>query len=370
MLALLCSTRGSIISLLWLCNVSLFLSRTNISVAIVFMFPTDEFLEGKLLAAFYVGYCFQTIGGWLAARFGAKPVLMCAVAAWSGATLLSAPFGKTVPILLLLRAIVGLAEGCNYPSQMQLVSVWVPHEERTTAWSLLSTGESVGTILALLGGPFIVHAAGWQALFWASGLLGIFWLLLFALLGASSPLTSRRISGSELALITASRPPRPPVVRTPWRAFLRSSSFRAVIATHCCYNWSCYFSLSWTTKFFASAYSTDYSSLGTLSVLPYVLGFAIASLAGRASDVLESRHGFSANATRKLFNSLGMLGSAVSFSALALVAPAGGGDGHAHGMYAAAALLTLAIGVGTCAASAGYWAAFVDLSPRHSQVAP
>ena len=65
-----------------------------------------------------------------------------------------------------------------------------------------------------------------------------------------------------------------------------------------------------------------------------------------------------------------MLGSAVSFFALALVAPAGGGHDHAHGVYGAAVLLTLAIGVGNCAASAGYWASFVDLSPRHSQVVP
>lgn len=365
---LLCSTRGSIVLLLWLGNVSLFLSRTNISVAIIYMFPTNERLEGYLLAAFYVGYCFQTLGGWVAARFGAKSVLIGAVAAWSAATLLTAVYGTSVPALFALRAVVGLSEGCNYPSQMQLVSVWVPSDERATAWSVMSTGESVGTILALLGGPFVVHAFGWPAVFWLSGGLGALWLVLFAALGASSPSICTRISQRELQRIVASRPPREPIVRTPWKAFARSSSFRAVVATHCCYNWSCYFSLSWTTKFFASAYSSDYSSLGLLSVLPYLLGFVVAAVAGRASDLLEARCGLSSNAVRKLFNTLGMAGSSLSFAALALVAPGGGGDGHAPGKLAAAALLTLAVGVGTFAASAGYWACFVDLSPRHSQV--
>jgi MFS family permease len=365
---LLLSTRGSILVLLWLCNVSLYLSRTNISVAIIYMYPSNENLEGELLAAFYVGYCFQTLGGWLATRFGPKTVLMCAVSAWSGATLLTACFGKNVPVLFLLRAVVGLAEGCNYPSQMQLVSVWVRYEERATAWSFMSTGESIGTILALLGGPFVVHAAGWPTVFLVSGSLGAVWLAIFGVFGASSPSCHRRISRHELAHILASRPPRAPIVRTPWRAFFRSRSFLAIIATHCCFNWSCYFSLSWTSKFFSSAYSADYSSLGILSVLPYIVLFGVSAVAGRIADLMESRLGFSATAVRKIFNSLGMLGSAVAFLGLGLVAPGGGGDGHAGGKYAATALLTLAVGAGGFAVSAGYWASFVDISPRHAQV--
>jgi MFS family permease len=273
---LLCGTcRGHQLLLMWLCNISLYLSRTNISVAIIYMYPHDENIEGTLLAAFYVGYCFQTIGGWLAARYGGKPVLTGAVAAWSAATLLTAVLGTSVPALFALRVLVGIAEGCNYPSQMELVSVWVPYEERSTAWSFNGTGESVGTILALLLGPLVVHAAGWPAIFWGSGAIGILWIALFTAFGTSSPSAHPRISPEELRLILASRPPRPPAVRTPWRAFATNRSFLAVVATHCCYNWSCYLGLSWTSKFFHSAYGADYSELGLLSVMPYVLLFSL-----------------------------------------------------------------------------------------------
>ena len=51
---LLLSTRGSIVCLLWVCNISLYLSRTNISVAIVTMYPDNKSLEGELLAALWV----------------------------------------------------------------------------------------------------------------------------------------------------------------------------------------------------------------------------------------------------------------------------------------------------------------------------
>ena len=78
---MLCSVRGLLILTLWLCNISLFLSRTSISIAILYMFPHNDTLEGELLAAFYVGYCFQTIGGWCASRWGTRVVLLCAITA-------------------------------------------------------------------------------------------------------------------------------------------------------------------------------------------------------------------------------------------------------------------------------------------------
>ena len=223
---MLFSRRGLILLLLWLCNVSLFLSRTNISVAIIYMFPNNERLEGDLLSAFYVGYCFQTLAGWVAAQSQRpKSVLVCAVCAWSGATLLTSVVGLNVPLFFVLRAVVGVAEGCNYPCQMQLASVWIPHEERATAWAFMSTGESVGTILALLGGPFLVHAAGWPYVFVFSGGVGLVWVALFLALGASSPSSCRQITPRELEHIVASRPPRRAALRTPWCAFLRSRSF-------------------------------------------------------------------------------------------------------------------------------------------------
>ena len=98
---------------------------------------------------------------------------------------------------------------------MQLLASWVPYDERTTAWAFMSTGESIGTMLALLGGPFVVHAFSWPAVFWISGATGVAFVGLFLLLGASTPSASRLISRAELEHIEATRPPRPPITRTP-----------------------------------------------------------------------------------------------------------------------------------------------------------
>ena len=60
------------------------------------------------------------------------------------------------------------------------------------------------------------------------------------------------------------------------------------------------------------------------------------------AGLLACRRGLTATACRKLFNTLGMLGSALAYATLALVAR--GGDGHASGEVAAAAMLTIAVG--------------------------
>ena len=69
-----------------LCACSLFIcqiDRVSISVAIVPMaaeFGWDDVTKGLVLGSFFVGYlATQIVGGWMANRFGGKPVLGIAV---------------------------------------------------------------------------------------------------------------------------------------------------------------------------------------------------------------------------------------------------------------------------------------------------
>ena len=48
-------TRYTLAILLWLCNISLYLARTCMSVAVLKMYGSDD-IEGQLLSAFYWGY--------------------------------------------------------------------------------------------------------------------------------------------------------------------------------------------------------------------------------------------------------------------------------------------------------------------------
>ena len=389
------SARGCLLVTLFFCNCCLYIARTNITVAIIYMFPADDNIEGSLLSAFYVGYTLSQIpGGYIAARWGAKRVLLVAVALWSVATVSSALFGLIVPVLFLMRVIVGLSEGVNYPSQMQFISKWIPHGERSKAWAFVVSGESVGTVIALSGGPWLVHVTGdWRSVFWVSGLCSAVWLVAFALLTASEPGTHPRISQEEKDLIYSTRPPTKVVRPTPWKAICTNGRMLAVVATQCCYNFGYYMCLSWISKFFKQVYCLDYGKLGLLSVMPYFATFFCIHFSGFFADYLEMRCNFTATTVRKLGNTIGMCSAAVLFLLLAQRAPSGvtspsyvGNSGNlslvspssssssltcegdAGDAFVSAVLLACAVGIGSVAMGAGYWPTLGDLSPEFSQV--
>ena len=165
----LCSVRFGIVVLLMLCNLCLYACRANISVAIIYMFPNNDKLEGQMLAAFYVGYTVSQVpGGFLAARFGAKRVLSVCVVGWTTVTLLTGIVGSSPAALFALRCLVGVCEGPNYPCQVQIIAAWIPYNERSTCWALVVAGESMGTMIALLLGPLIASSFGWRVIFWGS----------------------------------------------------------------------------------------------------------------------------------------------------------------------------------------------------------
>jgi MFS family permease len=398
------SARRTLLLLLWLCNVCLYIARTNISVAVVYMFPSDDKIEGRLLSSFYIGYTVSQIpGGWLAARFGAKRVLGSAVLLWSLATIGAGFTDKSaVSVLFLLRVLVGLAEGANYPSQVELLSRFVPYDERSRAWSFIITGEAVGTIAALLGGPFLAHSLGWQSIFYVSGGASLVWLVLFLALVYSSPERHPCIAKEELALIRKSRPPPNRARSTPWCNILTNRHFVLLVCVHCCYNFGYYVCLSWISKFFSQAYGVDYSHLGLYSILPYVFLFFITNLTGVIADTMEQkcrcrRKNMSGAVVRKTLNTVGMGGCALFFLLLsyqvppaavtpppAAPSPSSSGNGSAllgrgtmtevvastsvAGASTSALLLALAIGSGGVAAGGGYWPTLGDLSPEYSQV--
>jgi hypothetical protein len=215
--------RHRMLCILAMCNLCLYLNRANISVAITFMY-VDECAapdgaraplvdqcaaitdskqcviassggaaggahcawhdystdRSNVLAAFYWGYMLSQIpAGWWASAVGGKRVLTAAVCAWSVATALTTPAAAWLPALVVSRIVVGAAEGLNYPAQVVLNAQWVPEAERSRAWSFVSSGESAGTVLAMLVCPFMAHTLGWGSIFWMSAVVGALWLGVF-----------------------------------------------------------------------------------------------------------------------------------------------------------------------------------------------
>jgi MFS transporter, ACS family, glucarate transporter len=174
--------RWLLIFWMFLVSAVAYLDRVNISIAgtaIAAEFRLDNPHLGLVFSAFVLGYAiFQTPGGWLADRIGPRKILGLGVIWWAIftalITLLSPATAGLVPLLMMIRFLLGMGEAVVYPASNCIVASWIPSTERGIANGIIFAGVGFGSgITPPLIAYLMVHY-GWRSSFWASALLGLF----------------------------------------------------------------------------------------------------------------------------------------------------------------------------------------------------
>ncbi|CAI5726922.1 unnamed protein product [Hyaloperonospora brassicae] len=99
--------------------------RTNMGIALPAL-VIDKKEQGEVLSAFFYSYmCTQILGGYLAARSGAKIVLLTVVV-WTLFDLSTVVVAKCLTCLLFTRAGMDVGEGILFPCMHQIASTWYP----------------------------------------------------------------------------------------------------------------------------------------------------------------------------------------------------------------------------------------------------
>lgn len=159
---------------------------------------------GPAMAAALVGMAIGNgLGGWLADRFGRRPVLIASVAIFGAATL-AISVAEGVTTLIVLRTICGLGFGAAVPSVMSLVVEWMPSRLHSPAVGLLSVSTPLGGILGAGVASWLISEWGWRACFVASGAvtLALAALLYFLIPESPAYLLKRRRRDKLKALLT------------------------------------------------------------------------------------------------------------------------------------------------------------------------
>ena len=162
-----------------------YLDRSNLSVSLPSVakdmgFAGDGFpvTSSLALTTFLIGYALANIlGGILTRRLDPKTVVVWSFALWSIATVVIG-FTSSLAVLLVCRAILGLAEGVYWPQQSRFARGWFAADELTKANSLI---QYYGQYLALAIGFMILtpiyQAFGWRTLFFLTGGLGLVFIV-------------------------------------------------------------------------------------------------------------------------------------------------------------------------------------------------
>lgn len=221
--------------------------------------PTEQ---GFILGIFYLSYsCMQVPGGWLADRFGAKPVVVAGLIAWSsftlGTGLTSSVFG-----LLAVRFCFGLGEGIFPAASLKALHDAVPVASRDKAPAALMSSNYFGYLIAPSVLLPILSYMGWRWTFYVMSGAGLLCALLYQFL-VPGQIPPSRTKAKEGSLIRALRLPGIPRLMITW--FLISFVNKALE--------------SWMPTYLLHERGVSIKAAGILLTLPYIAA-TVASIAG------------------------------------------------------------------------------------------
>src|SRR4051812_14313315 len=135
---------------------------------------------GFIISAFSVAYMISNpLWGWILDRAGLRRGMFAAVAWWTAASVAHV-FAGGFWSFGIARAALGFGEGATFPGGLRAVVQTLGPEHRGRGLAVAYSGGSLGALITPLIVTPIYLWWGWRAAFWFTGLIGIAWLILWA----------------------------------------------------------------------------------------------------------------------------------------------------------------------------------------------
>ena len=183
-----------------------------------------------VLGAVFMTQAFRPVGalvfGMLADRYGRRPVLMFNILSFSVIELACA-FAPSLSVLLVLRALFGIAMGGEWGVGAALVFETLPKEGRGTFSGLLQEGYALGSILASAAFALLFQRIGWRGLFIVGSLPALMVFYVQARV-AESPVW---LAGAKKRMARAALGSAAPIVPPNLMAFLPTFLFLILLMT-------------------------------------------------------------------------------------------------------------------------------------------
>lgn len=142
----------------------------------------SQSMQGLILSCFYIGYVITHFpAGELSKMFGGKWVLNVCVLVSAVCSLLTplSIYHTEYVGLIILRVIMGLAQGLLFPALSALLSQWIPIRERSSTGTIVYSGTQLGTIVANLLSGYLIANISWNIIFYILGISGLIWFVFF-----------------------------------------------------------------------------------------------------------------------------------------------------------------------------------------------
>jgi len=226
-------------------------------------------LSGFTFAIFYV-----TLGipiASLADKRNRRNIVAMSLGLWSVMTAFSG-MARNFIQLLLARIGVGVGEAGGSPPAHAMISDYFKPEKRATALSIYSTGIYIGILVGFLMGGYLNQHLGWRAAFFALGIPGIIFSLLFYTT-VKEPRRGATDAGD--ALVSKAHSPGEVI------KFLYSTRTFVYLALATGLHVFCIYGLvNWAPSFLSRLHGMKNSEIGVLLGLIFGIGGGIGTFAG------------------------------------------------------------------------------------------
>lgn len=184
----------------------------------------------EVLGAVFLTQAFRPLGalifGMLADRYGRKPVLLINILSFSVIEFACA-FAPSLNVLLVLRALFGVAMGGEWGVGAALTFESLPKEGRGMFSGILQEGYALGSILASAAFGLFFHSIGWRGLF----ILGAAPALLVLYVRVRVPESPVWVAGARKRMARTAMGSAAPLVPRNLMAFLPTFLFLVLLMT-------------------------------------------------------------------------------------------------------------------------------------------
>ncbi|MCS6912678.1 MAG: MFS transporter [Myxococcales bacterium] len=170
----LAQLQARVFGITWLSYASYYLTRKNLSV--VKSRLHDELgvsaaALGVIDTLYLVGYAAgQFVSGVLGDRFGPRRLIAAGMMA-SAATALIFGASRSVLVFALCFGLNGLFQSTGWPNNVKAMQPWFGRHSRGRIMGLWCTNYQVGGLVATALATYLLTRYGWQASFWAPGMM-------------------------------------------------------------------------------------------------------------------------------------------------------------------------------------------------------
>ncbi|MBE6183327.1 MFS transporter [Bacillus ginsengihumi] len=256
-----------------------YMDRTNIAFAIAGGMDKDlgmtSTIAGLAAGIFFIGYMvLQVPGGMIAEKGSAKRFIAWSILAWGGLAVISG-FVQSPTQLLMIRFLLGVAEGGIWPAILVIISNWFPNEERGRANAFFIMNIAIASIITGPLSGWILTFSNWRMVFIIEGIISLALIVIWLPFIYDKPEDAKWISKEELDYLLRKRREEQEKIKeiqtnTSFIGILKKANTWKLIFIYFFYQTGIYGFSLWLPTIIKELTHTGMGNVGLLSIFPYI----------------------------------------------------------------------------------------------------